>query len=165
VVGRSSELGLYPFQAQGLATAIMQSGLPVLIAPNNDRLLMTPKRAVVAWHPSREACRALHDALPILRGLESVDLLSYDDDTEPLGPMRRQALVENLTRHGVKARSVAQASRGVDIASLIVSHAEKSGADLVVAGTYGHSRLREWAFGGVTRELVWNASLPVLMSH
>jgi len=165
VIGRSNELALYPIQAQGLATVIMQSGLPVLVVPNNGRLLTTFKKAVVAWHPSREACRALHDALPILLGCESVELLSYDGDTDPLDPMRRQALVENLRHHGVKARSIAHGSQGIDIASLIVSHAEKAGADVVVAGTYGHSRLREWAFGGVTRELLWNAPLPVLMSH
>lgn len=166
VVGRSGDPAAASRQAQGLASLLMQSGLPILIVPSQaPASSMVPRKIVVAWHSSREARRALNDALPLLHEVESVEMLSYDSDTDSKDPMRRHALIEHLARHGVTAHSTAQGSKGMDIASLIFAHAKKTGADLVVAGAYGHSRFREWAFGGVTREMLLNAPIPVLMSH
>jgi len=165
VVGKSDQPEVSRRQAQGIATLLMQSGLPTLVTPAHGPALGLPRKIVIGWRSSPEACRALHDALPLLREAESVDVLAYDDDADPQESARRQALIEHLTRHGVTARSIAQKSRGMDIASLLFAHAEKEEADLLVVGAYGHSRFREWAFGGVTREVLQNARMPVLLSH
>jgi nucleotide-binding universal stress UspA family protein len=107
----------------------------------------------------------LHDAIPLLRDAKSVDVLIYDDDTGSPGKTKQENLIEHLASHDVKAKVIARRSRGIDIGSLILSHAEKCDADLVVAGGYGHSRFREWALGGVTRELINASRIPLLLSH
>lgn len=165
VVGKSDKPEVIHRQAQGIATLLMRSGLPTLVTPAHGPSLGMPRKIVVGWRPSREACRALHDALPLLREAESVDVLAYDDDADPQELTRRQALIEHLVRHGVTAHSIALKSKGMDIASLLFAHAEKQEADLLVVGAYGHPRIREWAFGGVTREVLLNARMPVLLSH
>jgi len=165
IVGKSDQPDGMQRQAQGIATLLMLSGTPILVASAHGPSFALPRKIVVGWRPSREACRALHDALPIMREAESVDVMAYDDDADPQAPDRLRALIEHLSRHGVRARAIAEKSKGVDIASLLFAHAEKEEADLLVVGAYGHTRFREWAFGGVTREVLLNARIPVLLSH
>lgn len=153
--------------ARGVASLLLEAGRPILVVPDKTRLELPLGLAVVAWRSSREATRAAHDALPFLRSSASVDILAYDDEApdgsghQPPG----QALLTHLQHHGIQARFHSRESSGIDIASLILSHAQKNGAGLVVAGGYGHSRLREWVIGGVTRELLATASIPLLVSH
>lgn len=164
VVGKTNRPDMLQRHAQGIATLLLQSGRPVLVLPGEASLAALPKNILVAWRPGAEATRALHDALPFLRAASSVEIVAYDD-VDAHEPARRRALVEHLRRHGVEATSFAHESRGADLAGLLFAHARKVGADLLVAGGYGHSRLREWALGGVTRDLLISTRLPVLLSH
>jgi nucleotide-binding universal stress UspA family protein len=124
--------------------------------------------AVVAWQPTRESTRALHDALPLLRAARTVDVVTVDP---VIGESRHGEepgadIAAHLARHGLEANVVVHARRPQEtVAAALLRHAAESGAQLLVAGGYGHSRLREWAIGGTTRELLRTARTPVLFSH
>lgn len=152
-------------QPREIASLLLQAGRPVLVVPEKALLVMPLTRAVIAWRPTREAARAVHDALPFLRTAKFVDILIYDGESDASADEHMQALIAHLDHHGVKAKIHSQKSSGIDIGSLILSHAEKSEADLIVAGGYGHSRLLEWILGGVTRELLAASSIPLLLSN
>jgi len=146
---------------------LLETGRPVLLVPP-DFTWRPVKHAVVAWMPTREATRALHDAMPLLREAESVDVLEIDTESskECESPPPGGDVTTHLTRHGLKTRVVAYQSRGETVAGALIKHAQDSGADLLVAGGYGHSRFREWVLGGATRELLsGTSSVPILFSH
>ncbi|MGV4796660.1 universal stress protein (plasmid) [Rhizobium sp. F40D2] len=139
------------------------SGRPVLLAAHS----MEPfkgTRVVVAWKNCREARRAVSDALPALAKAEDVVVLSVREQ----GSDRDWSVgdvVQNLTRHGVAARSLYEDRPSLSVAAAITSVARGLEADLIVAGAYSHNRLREWMFGGVTRSLLEDNSLNRLLSN
>ena len=143
---------------------ILQAGRPVLIAPQGgDRLRL--ERIVIGWKDTREARRAAFDALPLLKWATHVAVVEIAAEPELASARARLAdVVGWLDRHGVAASPVAARSNGADAAELneIV---QRQGADLIVAGAYGHNRLREWVLGGVTRDLLLRADRCVLVSH
>jgi len=143
---------------------IMQAGRPVLIVPAVvDELVLD--RVVIGWKDTREARRATHDALPLLKRVGQVTVVELADE-ECLAASRTHLadVVHWLKRHGVRARSLALPSAGDDVVQLRVVAREQN-ADMVVAGAYGHSRLREWALGGVTRDLLLHADRCSFVSH
>jgi nucleotide-binding universal stress UspA family protein len=148
-------------------TAFMDTGRPALVVPHAGPCAMPPDRVLVAWDGSREAARAVHDALPLLRVAADVVLLVVDADR--LGPrFGRQpgaGLLAHLGRHDVAARVKAVGSGGSAIAKVILDQAGQEGAGLVVMGGYGHSRLREMMLGGATRHMLERMTLPVLFAH
>lgn len=157
VVGRGSEPT--PF-AVDPGDAVMQLGLPVLVVPSGiDHL--DAKRVVVGWKNTREARRAVRDALPILKRASEVLIVSVDDAAGSDG----QDMLRLLQAHTVAALRVRREARGASAAEALVEAAAEHGADLIVTGAYGHGRLREWVFGGVTRDLLAGAPLCCLMSH
>lgn len=140
------------------------AGHPVLSMQATSPPTAAFGHAVVAWKASRESARALSDALPWLRRMATVDLLTVEEASSKPNPL--DALLSNhLDRHGVRTRlvrrSAAQSSAGAEI----VHHAAESRADLIVAGAYSHSRLVEHVLGGATRHLLSNAPCPVLFAH
>jgi nucleotide-binding universal stress UspA family protein len=146
---------------------LFESGRPVLVVPPGYRLTALPRKILVAWKSSPEAARALHDAMPFLRKAEQVDVLTVspsdssitNDDASGLG------ITAHLARHGIKTTLVQRDSGARSVSEVLLDYARESYAQLIVAGGYGHSRLREWALGGATRELLIGTSLPVLYSH
>lgn len=146
---------------------LMGSGRPVLSIPAGHLMEFPPKRAMVAWRSRREAARALHDALPLLRTAASVDAVRVEaQDGRPDEDAQAGAdVASHLARHGLEARVTTLQRQGRSVAAALLRHAEESEAQLLVAGGYGHSRLREWVLGGVTRELLENARIPILFSH
>lgn len=148
---------------------LLESGRPVMVVPPNHRLRMPIKHVVVAWLPTREASRALHDAMPFLKAAESVDVLEIEpagpDARRDHGPQSGEDVAAHLARHGIKVDVVVQPQQDDTVSNALLHHCEQSGAQLLVAGGYGHSRLREWMIGGTTRELLQLAQLPVLFSH
>ena len=146
---------------------LLETGRPILLVPPG--VAWRPaKHAAVAWRPTREATRALHDAIPLLREAESIDVLEVDQDCGKGcdSPPPGGDPVIHLCRHGLKARVVACRSDGNSIASALIKNAQDTGADLLIAGGYGHSRFREWVLGGATRELLsGNCHVPILFSH
>ena len=146
---------------------LMESGGPVLVIPPSSQPALPAGHAVVAWRPTSEAARALRDALPLLHRAATVDVVVVDPRSGESGDGEQPGadIANHLARQGLKV-SVVQLQRGSrSVAATLLEHARTSGADLLVAGGYGHSRFREWALGGATRELLESAQLPVLFSH
>jgi len=143
---------------------VMQLGRPVLVVPPSlDELPL--ERVVIGWKEAREPRRAIADALPLLKKaghVAVVEIASKDDMAAARSHLKD--VVGWLERHGVAAESLPTPSTGDD-ASQFNAIAREQGADLIVAGAYGHSRLREWAFGGITRDLLFNADRCALLSH
>lgn len=146
---------------------LLESGRPVLVVPPRTRAARPPQRVLLAWRPTAEATRALHDALPFLIGAERVDVVAIDPPGGDRGDGQQPGadIATHLARHGVRANVVVRESQGRPVSSLLLEHAREMPAQLIVAGGYGHSRLREWVMGGVTRELLVSSPVPVLFSH
>jgi nucleotide-binding universal stress UspA family protein len=142
------------------------SGRPVLIIPNASQLTHIGTRVLVAWNGRREAARAVFDALPILKRAEVTKVVWIDPQSggEPERTLD-QDICEALFRHGVKCDKTKRVTPRDGVGPTLMAQAETFGADLLVMGCYGHSRLREFVFGGATRHFLKNMSVPVLMSH
>jgi nucleotide-binding universal stress UspA family protein len=146
---------------------LLESGRPLLAVPPGCQATMPPRRIVAAWKPTREAARAFHDAMPFFREAESVDILVINPRGGERGHGEQPGsdIATHLLRHGVHVDVVVLPAGEESIAAAINHHARQTGADLIVAGGYGHARFQEWALGGVTRDLLESATLPVLLSH
>jgi nucleotide-binding universal stress UspA family protein len=143
---------------------LMRAGRPILIAPPGATGLKLT-RALVCWKDSREARRAVADALPILKASKEVEVVELAHEGEIESARVRAADVGDwLHRHGIEATCVATPLKETESTHL-AAIADDIKADLIVAGAFGHSRLREWAFGGVTRDLLVKAERCTLVSH
>ena len=143
-----------PFMQANSSDLLMQTGRPLLVAPDGIDLLDL-RSVLIAWKDTPEARRAIVDALPILRQAKVVAVVEIIEE-EPdrlaaLSGIREIAVW--LSRHGVVASERVPAEKGNAIVQ-IERIASEVGAGVVVAGAYGHSRLSEWAFGGMTRRLL-----------
>ena len=147
--------------------AFMQSGRPCLVIPYIGARKLPPKRVLIAWDGSREAARAVGDAMPFLVKAGSATVLVVDPDSlrGRVGEQPGADLAAHLARHGIKVEVVTVASGGVSVGNVIIGQASDSGADLVVMGGYGHSRLRELVLGGATQSLLDHMSVPALLAH
>ncbi|MHB8885035.1 MAG: universal stress protein [Methylovirgula sp.] len=144
---------------------LMQAGRPVLIVPPGVTELALD-HVVIAWKDTRESRRAIADALPLLAAARAVSILELCGEDEVEGAENAVAdVVDYLDHHGIVAKSKVQVLRQSDPATKIIAFAKQQGADLIVAGAYGHARLREWVFGGVTYELIKRSSVCCLLSH
>lgn len=147
---------------------VLYSPRPTLLLPYAGRFEQIGTRALVAWDDSREAVRALTDALPFLRRAQQVTVVHWNerDGSAPAEPLaaRLERLRHWLLRHGVAAELRAQPAPG-DIAQAMLSLASDLGADLIVMGAYGHARWAERMLGGATRGVLGTMTVPVLMSH
>jgi nucleotide-binding universal stress UspA family protein len=151
-----------------LASLFLASGGPVLVVPPSHSVAAPPRRIMVAWWPSREATRAVRDAMPLLQKAEVVDLVLVRATGGPVSDPSEQpvdSIVEHLAQHGVTAKLIVREPGRHAISTILLEHARESKAELLIAGGYGHSRLRESVLGGVTRELLISATIPVLYSH
>jgi nucleotide-binding universal stress UspA family protein len=143
---------------------IGRAGRPLLLAPH-DADSLKAERALIAWKDSSEARRAVFDALPLLRLAQKVIVAAIDEDNDPPAANRNVAdVVAWLGRHGVNAVGKVEPLKG-HAAEQLDRLAAEEGADLLIAGAYGHSKLREWILGGVTRDLLKQTSRCHLMSH
>jgi nucleotide-binding universal stress UspA family protein len=146
---------------------VLHSARPTLLLPCAGTFKSIGKRVLVAWDDSREASRAIADAMPLLRGADQVLLVCWNDPgqegTEATGA-RLESVRRWLLWHGVKAQAHVETS-SIGVADAMLSRAADFDADLLVMGAYGHARLTEWMLGGATRGLLKAMSLPVLMSH
>ncbi len=145
---------------------LFHSGRPVVVVPEEFRPHEAPRRITVAWSPSRESTRALHDALPLLRSAEAVSIVvvdAFETRWEKGHPGVDIGL--HLARHDVQAevKHVPLGNHGVT--RTLLDELRYFGADMVVLGGYGHSRLSEWIMGGVTREMLESCRIPMLFSH
>jgi nucleotide-binding universal stress UspA family protein len=144
--------------------ALFESARPVLLAPKGATPTLSPKRVLLAWDGRIEAARAVRDSLGILASAEAVHLTMVDPTVED-GIEPGADLAEYLARHGAKTTIDRLSAGGRSTGEVLRRHALDIDADLVVMGGYGHSRLRERIFGGVTRSMIERAGVPVLMAR
>ncbi len=166
VVGQTSDeyrlpAGLRP------EDVIVGSGRPVLVVPYAGEFVAIGRRVLVAWDGSREAARALHDALPLIAKAEAamvVGVSAREAQAERAHPSLDR-VVRHLVQHGIPARLEEMVGSDVPVADLLLSRAADFDADLIVAGAYHHSQFREALIGGASRGLLDHATVPMLMSH
>ena len=137
---------------------------------------------LIGWNARREAARAVHDALPLIRDAAAVTVLAVDPHGRPgalgghggdhggghggdHGDEPAADIARHLARHGLRVTAAQADSGGIGVADVLLNQAADLGADLLVTGGYGHSRTREMVLGGITRALLQRMTLPVLMSH
>jgi len=161
VLGRPGRLAQNPRMAP-LETALFESGHPVLIAPPTPPAGLG-RNVLVAWNGSTEQARTNAFALPLLRDAEEVTVLTVEGGMTP-GPNGEEVAM-HLRMNGVPAQAVTAAPGARSTGETILDHAASLGCDLLVKGAYTQSRLRQMVFGGTTRHILANATLPVLMAH
>jgi nucleotide-binding universal stress UspA family protein len=142
---------------------VMAAGRPVLVVPYTSTAADFGKRALVAWNGTREATRAVHDAMPFLSAAEAVFVFCVNPDDS--GHIAGADLALHLSRHGVKAEPKHIVAPDLDVGDALLSTASDLDVDLIVMGAYGHSRLRELVLGGATRDLFNAMTCPVIFSH
>ncbi len=144
------------------------SGRPVIVMPANYPGQQTGQRIVIAWNGTHEATRAAFDSLPLLLNVPSDNIRLVcppaPDKASPQLPLGAD-LAEALARHGVEPEVRALPGRHADAGAEILAQCEEFGADLLVMGAYGHSRLREYVFGGTTETILNDSRIPVLISR
>jgi nucleotide-binding universal stress UspA family protein len=145
---------------------VLSSGRPIIMFPPRGTVSQI-RRILVAWNATRESIRAVADALPLLVKAKAVQVLVVDHERNRAshGQEPGADIARHLTRHGAQVEVQRLSAGGKDVGQLLLSQAAAFGADLLVMGAYGHSQLREWMFGGVTRTVLYQAVLPVLLSR
>lgn len=153
--------------ATNVEALLFEGGRPVLFLPSSGKLATPIRRVLIAWDGSREAARATHDALPLLKAADMVEIVIVDPDRLPDidAPLAGTDIAGCLSRHGIHANVTTVAKGSGSTAEAISAQVTASNADLVVMGAYTHQRLREWLFGGVTRTFLERSPVPVLMSR
>lgn len=149
------------------AGLLFETGRPLLWVPTAARWPGEGARAMVAWRPGASASRALHDGLPLLRRASVVEVVMVEPKVGGTADavMPGADVATHLARHGIKVEVVSLPREGQGTGEALLRRAREAGADWIVCGGFGHSRMRELVFGGVTRHLHEHATLPVLFSH
>jgi len=166
VIGRDLErIRLGAYRSADPGDVLMRAGRPLLVVPPglSD---VEAKRVVVGWKDARESRRAVWDALPLLKRAEAVHVVGVVEKDGPgLDSTRLADVVAFLSRHDVNARADVRGLREASVTDELILAAETEGADLIVVGGYGHARVREWVFGGITRYLLHRSPKCCLLSH
>jgi len=158
----ATEMHCEPLDA---GAAILRMGRPVLAVPNGVGKLGA-RRIVIAWKDCREARRAVRDALPLLQDADEVMVVEVEETAVMEAAERAlDDVADYLECHSVSVKAKVFLRRGGTVASELIAFAQREKSDLLVAGAYGHSRLGEWMFGGVTRELLERSPICCLFAH
>jgi nucleotide-binding universal stress UspA family protein len=154
-----------PYRGIDPGAVLLRAGRPILLVPPGVTSL-AGKRIAVAWKDTREARRAIVDALPFLQKAETVAIVEFCEPGEEASTQRRlDDVIQFLLRHDV--RTAYQRVRPIDVTvtNALFHFVQDDAIDLIVAGGYGHTRLGEWIFGGVTHDLMTNSPVCGLLSH
>lgn len=146
----------------------VESGRPTLLIPTAGRFPKFASRVVIAWNGSREAARAVFDALPMLQHANAVQILTIKRGAQTRGDekvIEAAEIAASLGRHGVKCEIATSIAVDIDVQDDLLSRAADFSADLIVMGCYGHSRLREFVLGGASRAIFRTMTAPILMAH
>jgi nucleotide-binding universal stress UspA family protein len=164
IVGRSAPRASV-LRAADAGRVVLRAGRPVLVVPPGIESL-TAERIVIGWKDTREARRAVKDALPFLHEAKQVRLAEMPDAADETNAQRRlDDVARYLMRHRVAAETRVLSQAEPDVGAALLRVAQQEGADLIVTGAYGQSRLGEWVFGGATRSLLSACPLCCLFAH
>jgi nucleotide-binding universal stress UspA family protein len=143
---------------------VLNAGRPVLIVPHTSEFTGVGKKILISWDAGREATRAIHDAVPMLKRADIVHVAVFNADEKPFGDQPGDDVALYLARHNIKVEVLP--NRNVsNVGDALLSLANELSSDLIVMGCYGHSRLREKLIGGVTRTVLKKMTIPIMMSH
>ncbi|HKT19283.1 MAG TPA: universal stress protein [Stellaceae bacterium] len=146
---------------------LLHSGRPLVIIPYAGTFPTVAQNVLVAWKPTAEAARAIGDALPLLQSAKKVTVVTVNpergSDTEPGIPVADISL--HLARHDIRVEGATTVADDIATADVLLNQVADIGADFLVMGGYGHPRAREVMFGGVTRQILSQMTVPVLMAH
>lgn len=161
VIGQDNPDSPEPLRAAMIETLLFEGGTPTLVVPYTGVKAFTPRRALVGWDGSATAARAVRGALPLLAECDDVTVLMVGDRrTEEASDVAAY-----LDRHGLKVEVKHVAAGSIPVADALLNVVSDEGYDWVVMGAYGHSRVREYLFGGATRDILGEMTVPVLMAH
>lgn len=146
---------------------MMEAGRPVLVVPPTGTIETLGRDITVAWNGSRESARAVFDALPLLQEAAMVHVLWINPaaDSQADDDVSGAALAATLARAGVTCEAMVASARNGEVGDELCARLAEHGSDLLVMGGYGHPRLQQWIFGGVTRQILSEMPVPVLLSH
>lgn len=149
-----------------MESLVLASGRPIIMFPSHCKVNRF-RRILVGWNARREAIRCVADSLPLLVRADAVEVLVIDCErhAKDHGQEPGADIARHLVRHGARVEVKRLSSDGEDVGGVLLSRAEAISADLVVMGAYGHSSLSKWMFGSVTRTVLREARLPVMMSR
>jgi nucleotide-binding universal stress UspA family protein len=168
VEGRYADVVVIAKPDNGVRQAIFEgalfgSGRPVIVAPLDWRKGALGRNIAVGWNGAREAARALQDAGPLLEQADRITIITVDAKSHRSS--HGADIAAHLARRGLKPEVRNVDARGREEGKALLDECAASGADLLVLGGYGHPRMQEVAFGGVTREVLRSSSIPLFMSH
>jgi nucleotide-binding universal stress UspA family protein len=146
-------------------TTLFESGRPVLMVPYIQKAPFKTDNVMICWDGSRTAARAVADAIPLIDKGGRVEIVIVANERGKQDEIEGADIGQHLARHGLKVDVHRISGGDIDVGDALLSHAADSGADLMVMGGYGHSRLREFVLGGVTRSIFETMTVPVLISH
>jgi nucleotide-binding universal stress UspA family protein len=144
--------------------ALFESGRPIVIVPYIQKSALKLDRVLVCWDGSRPSTRAVADAVPFLERSKAIEIVVVTGERKS-DALRGTNMSRHLARHGIHVEIKRVNPGTVGVQAAILDYAADSGADFMVMGGYGHSRLREFILGGVTRSILKSMTIPVLMSH
>ena len=152
----------YALYWDDLVEAVMfESGHGIYLIPDTGHPAPDFENVLIAWQPTREAARAIHEALPFLKTSKTVRLAIANPDWTFQAPV----IVDYFHRHGVSVEIAILESKEKSVPDILLDEAHGMKAGLIVLGAYGHSRFREWVLGGTTREMIERSDIPLLMAH
>jgi nucleotide-binding universal stress UspA family protein len=146
-------------------TTLFESGRPMIMVPYIQKGPLKLDNVMVCWDGSRQAARAIGDAMPLLAKAGRVEIVIVTNERGKEHEIEGADMGEHLARHNLKVEVNHIVGGDIDVADALLSHAADSGADFMVMGGYGHSRLREFVLGGVTHSMFRSLTIPALMSH
>jgi nucleotide-binding universal stress UspA family protein len=146
-------------------TTLFESGRPMIMVPYIQKAPFKTDNVMVCWDGSRTAARAVADAIPIIHNSGRVEIVIVASERGKQDEIEGADIGQHLARHGLKVDVHRISGGNIDVGDALLSHAADSSADLMVMGGYGHSRLREFVLGGVTRSIFESMTVPVLLSH
>lgn len=145
--------------------ALFGSGRPLIVVPHVQKQGLKLDHIMICWDGSRPAARAIADAMPFLERGNAIEIVVVTGERDKSGEITGVNMRRHLARHGITVEIKHITGGGAGVQNAILSHAAAGGASFMVLGGYGHSRLREFILGGVTRSILRSMTMPVLMSH
>lgn len=146
-------------------TALFESGRPMILVPYIQKAPLKLDNVMVCWDGSRQSARAIADAMPLLVKAGRVEIVIVTNERGKQDEIEGADMGQHLARHGLTVDVHRITGGDIDVADALLSHAADSGADFMVMGGYGHSRLREFVLGGVTHSIFRSITVPALMAH